>query len=403
MGVKVGKIIQYENGYAKIKLTDKIAIGSGLRVMTKEHDVGINVNDFYINNKLVKEANSGDIIKIKINSPVNIGDDVLITLDSSLNKRIDKEIDDNLRKVLINGKFQAKVGDICKFTIDDGINKIAINGNTVNKAVNLPTTRDAIISKLNKLGDTIYMYKELDVEIDNNIFIPLKEINELRRQALDELNKKRLYHIKFVKEKYKIDVPDFKREKLLTCLIDNSSSLAKLDKKYDIVYSADGKNDTILKLPRVTMSYPKYNKDVMIGEIGGLNVYKKVYTDFSFNVVNSYTVAFLHSLGVIRITLSYELNIDQIKEIIDNYHNRYNKHPNLELIVYGYEEVMISKFRLNSYYKKDGLYLRDMFGNKFKVREKNSLMYIYNYRCRNIYDEKYYEIGVNALRFNYDY
>ena len=403
MGVKVGKIIEYKNGYAKIKLTDNVSIGSGLRVITKEHDVGINVNDFYINNKLVKEAKSGDVINIKINSPVNINDDVLITLDNMLNKKIDKEINDNLRKVLINGKFEAKLGNNCKFTIDDGINKVIVNGKTVNKAVNLPTNKDDIYSKLNKLGDAIYKYENLDIEIDNNIFIPLKEINELRRQAFDELNKKRLYNIKFVKEEYKIDVPDFKKERHIACLIDKAKDYSKLDKEYDLVYCEEDNNNTILKLPRVIMNYPKYNKDVMIGEIGGLNVYKNVYTDFSFNVVNSYTVAFLHSLGVKQITLSYELNMEQIKNIIDNYHKRYQKHPNLELIVYGYEEVMISKFSLNTYYKKDGLYLRDMFGNKFKVKEKNGFMYIYNFKCRNNFDLKYYDIGINTLRFNYDY
>ena len=41
----------------------------------------------------------------------------------------------------------------------------------------------------------------------------------------------------------------------------------------------------------------------------------KRYTDFSLNVVNSYTVAFLHSLGVRKITLSYELSDKQIKDI----------------------------------------------------------------------------------------
>ena len=148
--------------------------------------------------------------------------------------------------------------------------------------------------------------------------------------------------------------------------------------------------------------YPEDLQNVMIGEVGGLNKYIDCCTDFSLNVVNSYTVAFLHSLGVKRITLSYELNDEQIKILIDDYHNRYGKHPNLELIVSGYEEVMISKFSLNKYYQRDGLYLRDKFGNKFKVKEKNGYMYIYNYKKRNNYNEKYYEMGINSLRFNLD-
>ena len=402
MGIPVGKVINYQKGIASIKLSDNITIGSGLRVISNNGDVGITVNDFYVNNKLVKEAKASDVITIKVNSPVRVNDMVVITLDSKLTRVIDNIIDSNLRKVVIQGKFIAKIGENCEFIIDDGINKVNVKGNIVNKAVNNPTSKNDIISKLNKIGDTIYKYNDIDIDIDDNIFIPLKEINELRRQAIQELNDKRLYKINFVKKEYTIEVPDFKKEKLLTCFVENKEAYSKLNKHYDIIYTEENIDNCILKMPRVIKEYPDGLKDIMISEIGGLNKYKNCCTDFSLNVVNSYSVAFLHSLGVKRITLSYELTDNQIKELISNYYNRYGKHPSLELIVSGYEEVMISKFSLNKYYQKDGIYLRDMYGNKFKVKDKNGYMYIYNYKKRNNYNEKYYEIGVNSLRFNLD-
>ena len=402
MGVPVGKIVGYKNGSALIKLKDDVTIGSGLRVISGNGDVGITVNDFYINNKLVKVAKAGDTITIKVNAPVKVNDMVVITLDSKLTEKIDNIIDSNLRSVLISGKFTAKYGDNCVLILDDGVNKVSVKGNIVNKAVNNPTSKDDIVSKLNKLGDTVYKYEKLDIDIDDNIFIPLKEINELRRQAIRELNEKRLYEINVVKKEYSINVPDFNKERLLTCFIENKEEYNKLNKHYDDVYTEEKIDNCVFKLPRVMREYPEDLKNVMIGEVGGLNKYKDCCTDFSLNVVNSYTVAFLHSLGVKRITLSYELTDNQINELIDNYHKRYGKHPNVELIVSGYEEVMISKFSLNKYYKRDGIYLRDMFGNKFRVKDKNGYMYIYNYKKRNIYNEKYYEMGVNSLRFNLD-
>lgn len=402
MGVNVGKVIGYKNGVAMIKLNDNVVIGSGLRVISNNGDVGITVNDFYVNNKLVKNAKSGDVIKIKVNAPVKVNDMVVITSDSKLTERIDNIIENNLRKVLIKGKYVAKLGEKCELIISDGVNIVCVKGNIVNKAVNNPTSKDDIISKLSKLGDTVYKYEKLDIDIDDNIFIPLKEINELRRQAIQELNDKRLYKIDFVKKKYLINVSNFEKERLLTCFIENKESLNKLDKHYDVIYTEEKIDNCVLKLPRVIMEYPNDLNSVMIGEVGGLNKYNNCCTDFSLNVVNSYTVAFLHSLGVKRITLSYELTDNQIKELIDNYHKRYDKHPNLELIVSGYEEVMISKFSLNRYYQRDNLYLRDMFGNKFRVKDKNGYMYIYNYKKRNIYKQNYYEMGINSLRFNLD-
>lgn len=398
MGVNIGKVIEYKNGFAKIKLTDDVYIGSGLRVIDKNSDVGISVNDFYINNKLVKEAHAGDIISIKVNSPVKENSDVLITLDSNINKKIDELINSNLRKVNINGKFIGKLGKKCELILNDGINRICVYGNIVNSSVNNPVDKEIINSKLNKLGDTVYKFNNLEIDIDDNIFIPMKELNELRREAINLLNEKRLYKYEFIKSEYKIDVPNYKKERLLTCMISNKDY--KLDKHYDYIYSEEDIDGTIKKLPRVIMKYPDNYKEVMIGEIGGFNKYKDVYTDVSFNVVNSYTVAFLHSLGAKRVTLSYELDDKQIKNLLDCYIKRYGKHPNVELIVSGYEEVMISKYSLNKQYNKDKLYLRDIYGNKFRVITKEDGMHIYNFRKREILDNKYYEMGINSLRIN---
>ena len=402
MGVSVGSVVGYNNRMVKIKLTDNISIGSGLRIIDKKHDIGISVNDFYVNGKLCKSAKSGDIVEMRINGDVSIGSNVVITLDKEINNEIDKLISDNLRKVKINGRFTAHVGEKLGFYINDGINEVEVIGNIVCESLNRPLDKDTICEKLNRLGDTVYEFDKLEIDIDDSIFIPLKEINEIRRLAIDLLNNKRLYQYEFMKENYYIDIPDFKKERIITCLVSDKNTYNNLDRKYDLVYSLDKDIGDVYKIPRVIMEYPQYDKMVMIGEIGGFNKYKNVMTDFSLNVVNSYTVAFLHSLGARRITLSYELNNKQIQNLISCYYKRYKKHPNLELIVSAYEEVMISKFSLNKYYDNKKIYLRDMFGNKYRVTTREGLMYIYNYKKREIYSDKYYDMGINSLRINLD-
>ena len=402
LGVTVGTVIDYMRGIARIKLTDKISIGSGLRVIGKKNDVGISVNEFYIGNKLVKKANAGDIINIKVNSDVNVGDNVVITLDKHINEEIKSIVDSSLRKVLITGKFEGHLGDKSKLTISDGVNNVCVYGNVVDKSMNRPIDKKMISDKLNKLGETVYKFSELEIEIDNFIFIPIKEINELRRNAIDKLNNLRLYDIEFIKSDYNIDIPNFNRECIVTCLVDTKDRYKNLDRDYDIVYCEEKVDGTIKKIPRVINGYRKSNNMFLVGEIGAFNTLDNVDTDFSLNVVNSYTVAFLHSLGARKVTLSYELDMVQVRDIIDGYHKRYRKHPNVEVIVSGYEEVMISKFSLNKYYNNDKIYLRDMFRNRYRVINKNDLMYIYNYRKRDIYSTRYYDIGVNSLRFNLD-
>lgn len=400
-GVEIGKVINYKNNVAMIKLNDEININDGLRIVGKK-DIGVNVNNFYINSKLVKTAKKGDIITIKVNDKVEKDDKVLLTLDSKLNEEINNIISSNQRKVLVKAKFIAKEDKRITFELTDFINKVVvISENKVTKALNKPITKEEIKEKLNKIKDTVYKYESLDIEIDDNIFIPLNIINDLKRKAFEELNNKRLYKIPYKRCEYKRNVKSYPKEKLLNILIFKDEDIDSLKKKYDYIYSSNNIDNTILLLPRVIDKYKEnYNKDVLVGDIGYFNKHKGCITDTSFNVVNSYTVAFLHSLGAERVTLSYELTKKQIEILINAYEERYKAHPNLELVVEGYEEVMISKFSLNKYFNNDKLYLKDKFNNLYKIKEKDNLMIIYNYKKRKDFNLSYYDIGINSLRIN---
>ena len=400
-GVEIGKVINYKNNVATIKLNDEININDGLRIVGKK-DIGVNVNNFYINSKLVKTAKKGDIITIKVNDKVEKDDKVLLTLDSKLNEEINNIISSNQRKVLVKAKFIAKEDKQITFELTDFINKVVvISENKVTKALNKPITKEEIKEKLNKIKDTVYKYESLDIEIDDNIFIPLNIINDLKRKAYEELNNKRLYKIPYKRCEYKRNVKSYPKEKLLNILILKDEDIDSLKKKYDYIYSSNNIDNTILLLPRVIDKYKEnYNKDVLVGDIGYFNKHKGCITDTSFNVVNSYTVAFLHSLGAERVTLSYELTKKQIEILINAYEERYKAHPNLELVVEGYEEVMISKFSLNKYFNNDKLYLKDRFNNLYKIKEKDNLMIIYNYKKRKDFNLSYYDIGINSLRIN---
>lgn len=400
-GVEIGKVINYKNNVATIKLNDEININDGLRIVGKK-DIGVNVNNFYINSKLVKTAKKGDIITIKVNDKVEKDDKVLLTLDSKLNEEINNIISSNQRKVLVKAKFIAKEDKQITFELTDFINKVVvISENKVTKALNKPITKEEIKEKLNKIKDTVYKYESLDIEIDDNIFIPLNIINDLKRKAFEELNNKRLYKIPYKRCEYKRNVKSYPKEKILNILILKDENIDSLKKKYDYIYSSNNIDNTILLLPRVIDKYKEnYNKDVLVGDIGYFNKHKVCITDTSFNVVNSYTVAFLHSLGAKRVTLSYELTKKQIEILINAYEERYKAHPNLELVVEGYEEVMISKFSLNKYFNNDKLYLKDRFNNLYKIKEKDNLMIIYNYKKRKDFNLSYYDIGINSLRIN---
>lgn len=409
MGINIGRVIEYKNNKVKIKLNDTLRNGDGIRILSKE-DIGLTISFMYKNGKLVTEANKGDFIELSVKGQCKINDEVRKTTDFLQLKNINNEINDIKRKVPINIILKALLNQNIELFVSDGINNLKVANNIlVSKAVNYPITKDKIEKQISKLGDTVYEIDNIEIECDDNIFINIKDINELRRIMVDKLNNLRLKKKEFIKNKYQCEVPYFEKTKNINILISNYNDLKKVD-KYDLViadnmecYNKVEFKNKILKLPRVIEKYLDYNNRLLVGEVGSLYKYNNIDTDFSLNVTNSYTVAFLHSLGVNKITLSYELNYEQIKRLIEDYYNRYNKYPNLEIIVDGYEEVMITKLNLLFKFNISKGYLKDEFGNLYKLVLENDLMKIYNYKKRNIQNyEDYFKLGVNNIRINLD-
>ena len=395
MGIEIGKVLEYQKNKVKIKLSDSLSIQDGIRIVN--NDIGFTVTEMYVNNNKVKSAKKGDIITINLDKKVSKNSLVLKTTDYKQLQEIKEKIS-NLRKIPIGIKIIIRKNSNMKIEITDYKNTVYYeDNNKIEGAINNPTTKDEVIKQISKLGNTIYSLKNIVVDMDENIFIPVKYLNELRRVSIEKLNNKRLYRYQVIKKEYTIEVPDFKQERKRSILISNENDYQNYDEVYvDNIDLYNEIDNVTLKLDRVIEKHNEYNQRLLVGELGSVHKYKDVVTDFSLNVTNSYTVAFLHSIGVKKITLSYELSDEQIERLVKDYHKRYNKHPNLELIVEGYEEVMVCKYKL-----VDNSYLKDRFNNLYKIKIKNNIMHIYNYKKRNLTGD-YYKMGINFLRINKD-
>lgn len=407
MGVPIGEVIGYNDGLAKIKLTDDLSVKDGIRVLGK-YDVGTVIANMFLGKQKIKSAHSGEIILIPLD-PVKVHSQVLKTTDEEQIENIKSQILAKKRKINITGSVVLKNNRLI-LNITDGKNKVSIKSNKVEESINQPTTQDRIYQQLTKLGDTIYAFNRLDIDIDDNIFIPIADVNAMRREAVDKLNQLREYSIEFKECDYKLDVPNFRKEKKLNIYITNKTECDLIkDSKFSNVYmDYDLYNEVsdrrkVLKLDRVITDFKEFDCNMLVGELGSVYKYKNVITDFSLNVTNAYSVGLLHSLGVKKVTLSYEMNNYQIKKLVDNYREIYGKNPNLELIIEANEEVMVSKYNILKKYKLENgeNYLVDRFNNKYKIVTKNGLMYIYNYERRKLDNmSAYYSMGINSLRIN---
>lgn len=409
LGIKIGKVIKKDKNSIYIKLNNKLINGDGIRFLNKVEDDGLIISQMYINKQKVISAKENDVIEIKGNINCDNGATVIKTTDKEQMDKLNNLINKRTRKVSINGKVIVKQDEFMKITLNDEKNEVTfISDEKPQLATNKPLMKEDIEKQIKKINDTIYTFRNLEIYTDNKSFVPLSKLNEIRRGAIELLDQKRLYNIEYKKCSYNIDLPNFNTVNKENILIRNKDMYNKIkSKKFnelylpDYLYNVINDDRKVLKLSRVQNENRKYDTPVLVGEIG--SIIKDCYTDFSFNVVNSYTVAFLHSIGVNRVTLSQELNDEEIKELIDAYIKRYQKNPNLELIVYGREEMMISKYNiLKNLDNHNHYFLMDKYKNRMPILVNNDIMTIFNYNIRDKKDKfKYFNMGINYVRYEY--
>jgi len=78
---------------------------------------------------------------------------------------------------------------------------ITVTGDEVEKATGRPAQKSDIEGRLCKTGNTPYLIKDIDIDMDDDCFLPVSAVNELRRRATEELTKLRL-------KPYKWSIPD---------------------------------------------------------------------------------------------------------------------------------------------------------------------------------------------------
>ena len=398
-GILIGEVIECKNNIISIKLNHNVSIHDGLRIINNNLEYGLILNQFKINNKLSHIGKKDDIITLKVNKEIPIKSLVYKTYSFEIEQEINNIIKEKKRKIPIKFKINILKNKEISLYVTDYKHEITLESIKPDDAKNKEINALEIKEKLEKINNTIYKIEDIEINLDNNLFVPISIINNLKRNILLKLDELRInsFEKEFKESNYKIKVPNFEIKKGYTLLTNNKKYL---NNQYDYVYS-EILDKTIKKLPKVILNYNDYNnndQEYLVSEIGALNKLNNIITDYSFNVTNSYSVAYLHSIGVKRVTLSVELLDKDIKDLIDSYYKRYKNNPNLELIKKTKLEVMVIKTDLSKY--GNIYYLRDRFNNLYRIIKKNNLFYIYDYKetLRSHDDNYYFNMGINYLR-----
>lgn len=385
-GLIIGKTSLYKD---KIKITlDKgktLSQNDAIRFVNSNK--GMMVNFLYDQNmKLCKEAK--DICYV--DNKLRIDSDDILSKTGDYNLELEYKNKEK-KKVPIKFIVKAHINKSLEVSISDYETTITKSIGTVYKAEKTPVDKENIIKHLNKLGESPFKLKDIDIEMDNNIFIQIKILNELRRDLVEELINKRQYiNNDIVENKVsfkKIDKPNEWSNKISVSVRNRNQLLEVLKLSVDRIYVYDENlyeefkhhNNIYYILPKCSFDIKANLKEKNITSDYFDFSKTKVLGSYSLNVENIYTGYYLQKHGLLNIPISVELKEDEIKDFIKLYKEKFGE-SFFEVFTYGRVENMIIKGNILDLDNKLTYNLKDIKNRLFKVYYDNTNTHILNYQ-----------------------
>ena len=319
MGEKIGEVIG-----KNIRLDEDIVSGDGITFVSKDYK---NLGGTYINKIAYKNE------KLVLNFPEGTKY-IFRNYNKRLNDEITKKLKSTDKKLEINFDFTAKLNEklILKTYLEDEngnriLNLEEISETLTQKAQKRAISEEDIKEKLSEIGDSEFTVKNIKIDIDENIFIPLSELKNLKRNAV---------------EKFKEKILSYFRRDLDSELKENNQEYFKLEIEKDepkdleirvIVSNEEQKNflENIKDEYNIKeIYYRTYDiaKQSMLGQHNldnklASNLYEllenknsAVMLNWNMNIVNSYTINVLEKIKKLEsFIISPEINFSKIREL----------------------------------------------------------------------------------------
>ena len=433
IGIPVGEVIGYNSnkGHVKVKLSKELNLGDSIAI----NDSSCKISELMQSNNNIKFANFGQVVTIgRIKGKIKNGDKIYKTVSDKLNKDIIQfSSKENIKRPL-EATIYLKENEQIKLGIKDLWSNLEITkteDSIVTKADNNGISKERIQEQLSKTGNTEFEIKEIKIEMDDNIIVPISSLNNIRRTAIQELESKLIESFKRNKKleleqeneisskrssdvKVSIVLNNIKNEINYCQLTDLDNIyipfrffLSNKEKANEICQNFD----TYVLLPAITKSnYEKLIennlkdilnmniKGVVISNLSHLEILEKyeemkdldIIANYTLNVANDNTIKELEKFKISKYIVSPESE----KETIKNLNGTISK----EIIVYGRALLMTTEYCTIGTLKncsamcEKGMYkLKDRMGFEFPV-------YTDRINCNNlIYNSKITSISWQDL------
>ncbi len=418
-GFYLGRVQNFKEskGYITLKLENPLSIGDKVSINSDNYTI----SELMKGKENIRFTKKGDIVTIgRIKGNIKIGQKLYKIQSKILNDDISPTFEENkeFRKtklnITVNIKKNQNISVVIygKYNINYSLNIIP------EEALNLPISKEAIISQISKTGKTPFEFENIEVNLDNGLFVPVKTLNELRRNTLNKLEEEiiekeiKSRNLKFKEPSYNFKNEEISSSKIISLLLnifdenkDYKEILDGIDKLYiplkyfvindfkEKIKALSSKFNLYIYLPSIIRDNLKINfdnivenfkiKGFVVSSISQIDLVKKynleLIGNYTLNVYNRYSVKALKELRLESLCITPELNdYDTIKLISSS-------SLSLELFSYGNIPLMTMNYCLlgssNKCYKECSrlcdsnkkFYLKDRLNFEFRILPDNFL------------------------------
>lgn len=389
-GVQVGRIVgsDRDSGLISVKLEEDISVGDELEVwISVGGRASTAIKELFIGKKSVQHAQKGEVASFSFPHTVSDNDRVFRVFDYSLMEYARSFFGDDVDSALpVIGEVVVKLGEpmTITFTDVDGNKGIGKTEFITEQARKHSLTSETVQKQVERLGNTDFYLKELKLDLPDGMMVPVSEINEARRQAIESLKFTRLNAFLSPREKITAKLPQIKtqsKDKTKTMLSVHVDSLEKLEiaeksgadilifggetynhraiseKMYQQAsgFVCNQNKQIYFATPRIInevqkdqylqeLNYMKQAKPdgIIVSNVAFVEPVKELklpfWVDYSLNSFNSWSVDFWRRCGAQGVMLSQELTMQQVDELASK-----NILP-LECLVHGRTEMMVTEY-----------------------------------------------------------
>ena len=450
MGIYLGNILKYNKnkGLVTCKLENKLSIGDSISF--ENENTKYTISELMDKNQNIKTSSRLQCVTFgRMKGNIKVGDKIYKITDKELSDYAKESFSkENIKnaldcKIKIKKEQKIEVTILCnKFQTDityeyDYIPQLAQN---------LGLTKEKIINQFNKTLNTEFEFSNFEIELDDNLFIPISILNDIRRLGIEKIRDKIINSFKRETQNIKYSKSIFttfnKKTPKISLLLNNLhldfdyTSLKATQKLYiPLKYFGNNKYLRILKyfsnthnlyiymptiirknnisISKKIIDYALNNlkiEGIVISNLSQLKLIPNlnnldIVGNYTLNIYNTLSTKALENLNIQTSTISPELDDEGILPICEN-----TTIPK-ELIVYGNIPVMTMNYcplgKANKCYKNcqrkctsnSKYFLKDRMGILFRIIPDNTqtISTVYNSKTTSI---EYKDYNIDFARID---